>query len=97
MQAHKHHHHPGHHGSDREGATMGSAGSHTEREMDVSSGSEHEAHHRKHKKHLTEEQMEAAMAAKGASKAREWLESGFGRFKHVSPVGHGLCSTYSYS
>lgn len=65
--------------------------------MDVSSGEEHEehpkaahAHHQqKHKKkHLTEDEMEAAMAAKGASKAREWLDSGFGGFKKVGGSLH---------
>jgi hypothetical protein len=35
-------------------------------------------------KHMTEEEMEAVQGAKGAKKAREWLESGFGGYKAVS-------------
>lgn len=65
----------------------GSEGSHQEREMDVSSGSEQEVTVTKRKKHLTEEEMEAALAAKGANKAREWLESGFA-FKKVGLRRH---------
>lgn len=38
---------------------------------------------KKSKKHLTEEEMEALMEAKGAKKAREWLDSGFGGFGQV--------------
>lgn len=35
------------------------------------------------KKHLTEDEREAALAAKGANKAREWLELEFGGYKKV--------------
>jgi hypothetical protein len=55
--------------------------------MDVSSGSEEQVpvkQQKMKKKHLTEDEMEAVLAAKGANKAREWLESGFGGFKKVS-------------
>lgn len=37
----------------------------------------------KGKKHLTEEEAEAMYEAKGAKKAKEWIESGFGGFKEV--------------
>ena len=53
--------------------------------MDVSSGEEeeHPAHGKHKKHHLTEDEQEALLAAKGASKAREWLETGFIGFKKV--------------
>jgi hypothetical protein len=52
--------------------------------MDVSSGEEEAAASAKHKKkHLTEDEREAMLAAKGANKAREWLELGFGGYKKV--------------
>lgn len=55
--------------------------------MDVSSSSEAEPWPVKSgkKKHLSEEDMEAMLAAKGANKARAWLDSGFGRYKQVGP------------
>lgn len=37
----------------------------------------------KGQKHLTEEEAEAMYEAKGARKAKEWLDSGFGGFKKV--------------
>jgi hypothetical protein len=39
---------------------------------------------KKKDKHMTEEEMEAIQGAKGAKKAREWLDSGFGGYKAVS-------------
>lgn len=53
------------------------------------SGGDDEERRQRHKrkgkgqKHLTEEEAEALYEAKGARKAKEWLESGFGGFKKV--------------
>lgn len=70
--------------------------------MDVSSGGGSEEAHpaAKHKKkHLTEDQQEALHAAKGAKKAREWLEAGFTGFKKVRRAFFlGLmCFVYNFS
>jgi hypothetical protein len=57
--------------------------------MDISSGDEEvkpmAAAPRK-KKHLTGDEREAELAAKGANKAREWLELEFGGYKKVRGV-----------
>lgn len=68
------------------------------REMAISSGSEQEeegarsprkggsSKKKKKGKHMTEEEMEAMQGAKGARKAKEWLDSGFGGYKRVSAL-----------
>lgn len=89
---HKPNRHHGHYGAEHVGFAgeeeslpdHSPTGSQKGHEMDVSSGSEAEAVPAQHKKkHLTEDEMEAVLAAKGASKAREWLDSDFGGFKKV--------------
>jgi len=94
---HKPNHRHGHHGAEHVGFAgeeeslpdHSPTGSQKGHEMDVSSGSEAEAVPAQHKKkHLTEDEMEAVLAAKGASKAQEWLDSDFGGFKKV---GRALC------
>jgi hypothetical protein len=76
-------------------------GSQQGRDMDVSSGSEQQEHAaatvKRKKKHLTEDEMEAALAAKGASKAREWLESGFGGFKKVHTLRRACTPTKDWT
>lgn len=51
--------------------------------MDVSSGEEEVSPSKHKKKHLTEDEREAMLNAKGANKAREWLELEFGGYKKV--------------
>lgn len=75
------------------------AGSHQGRQMDVSSGDEapRETMHATHKKkHLSEDEMEALLAAKGASKAQEWLDSGLKGFKVLSIYNQGLFNHIGY-
>lgn len=74
-------------------------GPQVDRDMDVSSGDEEvksvAAAHKK--KHLTEDEREAVLAAKGANKAKEWLELEFGGYKKVCEevlaqcVQQGIC------
>lgn len=85
-----HFHQPGKHAHGSNSLPDGSlGGSQCGHDMDVSSGSEAAAAapskpgKKAHKAHLTEEEMEAALAAKGASKARAWLDAGFGGYKQV--------------
>eukprot|EP00882_Tetradesmus_deserticola_P006573 GHRQ01006917.1.p1 GENE.GHRQ01006917.1~~GHRQ01006917.1.p1 ORF type:complete len:1485 (+),score=562.58 GHRQ01006917.1:723-5177(+) len=75
-----------------EGQVHQSARTPAARDMAVSSGSEDDegarrprkggiSKNKKQGKHMTEEEEEAMQGAKGARKAREWLESGFGGYK----------------